>query len=334
MDQNPQFVLIGISPTVRTIVVGEENLQRVIRAHPRVRVEIADTVERFADLLPEADGVLVLPAAFRLSPAVLRPVGRLRWVQSITVGVDNLLTPELVAAEHVVITSTKGPVAPMMAEHAVLLMLALARNLPGFLQDQAEHRWRFMHDERPMAQLFGKTILILGVGEVGGHLARMCQVGFGMRVLGMSRRRLDNPHVDRYIERAELHAALGEADFVALCLPLTPSTERIIDADALAAMKPTAVLINVARGMLVDEDALVTALAANRLGGAGLDATTVEPPPQESPLWTHPRVILTPHVSPARDRWQAQIADFWCENIRRFAEGEPLLGVVDRHAGY
>jgi phosphoglycerate dehydrogenase-like enzyme len=334
VDQSTRFVLVGISPPVRTIVVGEENLHRLTRAHPGVRVEIVDTVERFAALLPEADGVVVLPGEFPLSPAVLRPDGRLGWVQSITVGVDKLLTPELLAAEHVVVTSSKGPVAPMMAEHAVLLMLALARDLPGFLQDRAERRWRFGRDERPMAQLFGKTILILGVGEVGGRLARICQVGFGMRVLGLSRTRRDNPHVDRYIERTELHTALGEADVVALCLALTPSTERIIDADALAAMKPTALLINVARGKLVDEAALIAALQAGRLGGAGLDATAVEPPPPESPLWTLPQVILTPHVSPARDRWRGQIADFWCENIRRFAEGEPLLGVVDRHAGY
>src|SRR5262249_44333966 len=113
MDQSPRFVLVGISPAVRTMVVGEENLQRLTRAHPRVRVEIVDTAERFADLLPDADGVLVLPGAFPLGSAALRPDGRLRWVQSIPVGVDNLLTPELVAAEHVAITSSKGPVAPM-----------------------------------------------------------------------------------------------------------------------------------------------------------------------------------------------------------------------------
>src|SRR5262249_25424427 len=159
--------------------------------------------------------------------------------QSVPAGVNNLLTPVLVAAEHVAITSSKGPMGPLMAEHIVLLMLALARDLPGYLADMAERRWRFLQDERPMAQLFRKPIAIVGVGEVGGNLARICRVGFGMRVLGLGRTRRDNPHVDRYFDRADLHAALGEADVVALCLALTPETERIIDAAALAAMRPS-----------------------------------------------------------------------------------------------
>ncbi len=156
-----------------------------------------------------------------------------------------------------------------------------------------------------------------------------------MRVLGLSRTRQDNPYVDRYVDRADLHAALGEADVVALCLALTPSTERMIDAAALAAMKPTGLLINVARGGLIDEPALVDALQAQRIGGAGLDATTIEPLPADSPLWTMPRVIITPHVAPSRDpRTMVQLVNFWCDNIRRFAQGEPLRGIVNRREGY
>ena len=223
---------------------------------------------------------------------------------------------------------------PMMAEHALLLMLALARDLPGFVRDQTERRWRFLADERPMVDAFRKTVLIMGVGAVGSHLARMCKVGLRMRVLGMARTRRDDPHVDRYVERPDLHAALGEADFVVLCLALTPETERIIDAAALAAMKPGASLINVARGGLVDEEALIAALRAGRIAGAGLDTTVIEPLPMESPLWSMDNVIVTPHVSPGRDRFASEFVAFWSENIRRFAEGEPLLGMIDRHARY
>jgi phosphoglycerate dehydrogenase-like enzyme len=244
-----------------------------------------------------------------------------------------LLTPELVAAEHVVVTSSKGPMAPAMAEHAAMLMLALARDLPGFLQAQSEKTWRW--NTTKMDQLYQKTVAILGVGEVGGCLARICKVGFGMRVLGLARTRVDNPCVDRYFPREELPAALAEADVVALCLALTPATRHIINAVALAAMKPTALLVNVARGGLVDESALIEALRNGRLAGAGLDATAVEPLPVESPLWTVPRTIITPHVAPSRDpRVKVQLVDFWCENIRRFAEGEPLRGIVNRHEGY
>ncbi len=332
MNERKQFVVVGIPPMYRS-VIGEDNLGRLTQAHPRARVEITDAPLRFAGLLPEADGVLVGPG-FPLQATALRPDGRLRWVHSLPAGADAILTPDLVAAAHVAITATKGPMAPMMAEHAALLMLALARDLPGILRDQAAHRWGAAQGQRRVGQLFGKTICVLGVGAVGGRLAGVCKIGFGMRVLGLARTRRDCPYVDRYIERDELSAALGEADVVALCLALTAATEHIIDADALEAMKPGALLINVARGRLVDEDALIGALRAGRLGGAGLDATVVEPLPPESPLWTLPNVIITPHIAPARDRFNVQMADFWRENIRRFAEGEPLLGAVDRQAGY
>jgi D-2-hydroxyacid dehydrogenase (NADP+) len=332
MPSRSLHVLVGVPREVRGML-GDPNLRRLITAHPQVQVEFVDSPEEFAALAPGVDGAIVWPT-FGLPPQALTEDAPLRWVQSMTAGVNTFLTPELVAAEQITITSTKGPMAPMMAEHAVLFMLALARNLPGFLQDQGERRWRTFVDERPMAQWYQKTIAILGVGAVGGNLARICKVGFGMRVLGMTRTRRDNLHVDRYVERSALHDALGEADVLALCLPITPATERIIDRAALAAIKPTAYLINVARGGLVDEQALIEALRAGRLAGAGLDTTAVEPLPGDSPLWAMPNVLITPHVAPARDRVNEYMADFWCENIRRFAEQQPLQGLVDRYAGY
>jgi D-2-hydroxyacid dehydrogenase (NADP+) len=328
------YLLVGITPQVRE-VIGDACLQRLVNAHPQVQVDFVESPEQFAALVTKADAAIVWPT-FRFPPDALARHARLRWVQSISAGVNNLLTPELMAAEHITITSTKGPMGPLMAEHAVLLMLALARDLRGFLQDQTERRWHFLADEsqRPMMQMFDKTIAILGVGAVGGNLARICKVGLGMRVLGMARMHQDNPYVDRYFERPALHAALGEADVVALCLALTPATEQIIDRAALAAMRPSAYLVNVARGGLVDEEALIEALRTGRLAGAGLDVTAVEPLPAESPLWALPNVIITPHVAPARDRLNEHCVDFWCENIRRFVAQAPLLGLVDRHAGY
>jgi D-2-hydroxyacid dehydrogenase (NADP+) len=268
-----------------------------------------------------------------LGPA-LEPGGRPRWIHSLAAGVDRLLTPELLAAEHVTVTSSKGPMGPLMAEHAVMMMLALARDLPGFMRDQSERRWRFLADERPMVDLLGKTVAILGVGNVGSHVARICKLAFGMRVLGMARTRRDDPHVDRYFDRAELLDALAEADFVVLALALTPETDGIVDAAALAAMKESAYLINVTRGAQVDETALIEALRSGSIAGAGLDSVTQEPLAADSLLWDLPNVIITPHVSPGRDRFAERMVDFWCENIRRFADGEELLGQVNRVAGY
>jgi D-2-hydroxyacid dehydrogenase (NADP+) len=327
------FVLTSMPAGLRA-ALGEEQVRRLANAHPRAAVALVDAPDRFAALLPRADAVLAWPSIAPLLAPALRPGAPLRWVHSLPAGVEGVLTPELLAAEHVQLTATKGPMGPMMAEHALLLMLALARDLPGYVRDQAERRWRFLVDERPMVDVFGKTVLILGVGAVGGHLARMCKAGFAMTVLGMARTRRDNRHVDRYVERADLHAALGEADFVALCAALTPETRGMIDKGALAAMKPTAYLVNVVRGGLVDERALVAALRAGRIAGAGLDATAVEPLPDASPLWGMDNVIITPHVAPGRDRFGREVVGFWCENIRRFAEGEPLCGAVDRGARY
>jgi phosphoglycerate dehydrogenase-like enzyme len=334
MSMDDLTILMGAPPGVWNIA-SPEHIATLDSAHPRVRVERTDDQERFAALLPEADAVFVFGGPFiSLLPPALQPGGRLRWIHSITAGVERLLTHEVRAATHITLTSSKGPMGPLMAEHIVLMMLALARDLPGFLQDQAKRSWRFLADERPMRDLFGRTIAVLGTGAVGSNLTRMCKIGFQMRVLGMSRTRRDDPHVDRYYDRAQLHEMLAEADFVALTLALTSETERIIDAEALAAMNPGSYFINVSRGGLVDQDALIAALQAGKIAGAGLDSTTPEPLPEDSPLWDLPNVIITPHVSPGRDKIGEQLVAFWRENMRRFAEGAPLLGIVDRDAAY
>ena len=327
------FVLAHIPPFLRAMF-GEEGIRDLVATHPRAEVALVDEPARFADLLPRADAALVMQSTVPALTPALQPSGRLRWLHSIPAGAEALLTPEVIAAEQIVLTSSKGPMGPMVAEHALALMIALARDLPGFARSQAAHRWDTRTDAPPMVDLFGKTVLILGVGAIGGHLARICRAGLGMRVLGLARARRDNPHVDRYVEPADLHAALGQADFVALCMALTAETRGIIDAAALAAMRPTAFLINVARGGLVDDGALVAALQAGTIAGAGLDTVAVEPLPEGSPLWAMPNVVITPHLASKSDGAPGAVAAFLRENIRRFAEGEPLLGIVDRHARY
>ncbi len=329
MAMQDVFVVVNLPA-----VVPEDLRPSLVAAHPRAEVVLVDDADRFAALLPRADAAMLMPQMAPLLGPALRPGGRLCWLHSVPAGAEGLLTPEVIAAGHVALTSSKGPTGPMVAEHALLLMLALARGLPAFARNQAARCWQVPAGPRPVLDLFGKTVLILGVGGIGGHLARTCRVGLQMRVLGTARTRHHDAHVERYVEPADLPAALGEADFVVVCLALTTETRGIINAAVLAAMKPTAYLINVARGGLVDEEALIAALQAGQLAGAGLDVTAVEPLPEGSPLWAMPNVIITPHVANGRDRAVEQTVVFMCENIRRFAEGEPLLGVVDRHARY
>ena len=229
MSSDALFVLAGLPFGVQT-AVGTENVARLPEAHPLAKVEVVAEDAAFSALLREADGVILFPNFAPLLAPVLGPDTRLRWVHSVAAGVNRVLIPELMAARQVVVTSSKGPMGPLMAEHCVLLMLALARDLPGYFQDQAERRWRHLADERPMIDLLGRTVAILGVGAVGGNLARMCKVGFGMRVLGLSRTRRDDPHVDRYYDRADLHAMLAQADFVVLTPAIRPSRKASISA--------------------------------------------------------------------------------------------------------
>lgn len=334
MPDDKQTIVIGM-PQGYWNVLDEVTLGRLLKPHPNLRVESANDPDRYAELVPEADAIMVVK--FGVPTELLGQGSRLRWIHSIPAGADRLMSPELIAAEHVAITASKGPHAPLIAEHYILLMLSLARQMPALMKDQAEHRWA--RDEkggvsRLSTQMLGKTVAVLGVGQIGEHLARMCKVGFGMRVLGMSRTSRDSRHVDRYFDRSELLQALGEADVVALCLALTPATQNVIGRAELEAMKPTAFLINGARGGLIDEAALIDAMNAGVIGGAGLDTVALEPLPADSPLWDLPNTIITSHVAAFTDGLGKEMANFWIENMRRFAENEPLLGTVHRHEGY
>ena len=329
MALNTLLLLVGVPENYR---LGGPAFQRLHQAHPRVEVRIVRDRTEFAGQVAQADAVIGTRLFLELATEVAKPGARLRWVQTTTVGVDHVVPPALLAAEHLVLTRIKGPPGPLMAEHAVLLMLALSRNLPAYLDNQRQHIWR--REGQDWLPLHGQTVAILGVGSGGGNLARVCKTGFGMTVLGMTRTSREIPHVDRVFGRTELGAVLPEADFVVLCLPNTPDTRHIIDAAALHAMKPTACLINVSRGALIEEDALITAMRAGRIAGAGLDVATVNPIPVDSPLWDLPNTIITPHIATESVKLSDAVVDFWCENVRRFAENQPLVGVVDRRAGY
>ncbi len=329
MASDTLLLLVGVPENYR---LGGPAFQRLHQAHPRVEVRIVHDPAAFADQVRDADAVIGSRPYLKLCANVLKPEHRLRWVQTTTAGVDQILTPALRAAEHITITCIKGPPGPLMAEHAILLMLALARNLPAYHRNQQQRMWRREGQDWP--PLHGQTIAILGVGSSGSNLARVCKVGFGMTVLGMSRTKREHPYVDRNFDQAALLNVLPEADFVVLCLPNTPQTRHIIDSAALAVMKPSAYLVNVSRGALIDEAALIARLRAGGIAGAGLDVTADDPTPKDSPLWDLPNTILTPHIATESVKLSETVVDFWCENVRRFAGNQPLLGVMDRQAGY
>ena len=237
---------------------------------------------------------------------------RLRWIQALTSGMERVLSfPGLGAG--VMLTSMRGAHGPQVSELALLLMLATARRFPAMVQNQRAHRW----DHWRQPPLYSRTITIVGVGAIGAALAPRCKA-FEMNVIGVDDRLTEAPFVDRIYPPQELHAALARADFVVLLVPHVPATHHLIDAAALAAMPRHAYLINVARGAIVDEAALIAALRAGSIAGAGLDVFATEPLPADSPLWGMDNVVITPHVGGNSTTYIQQLGATLEHNLRAF----------------
>ena len=256
---------------------------------------------------------------------------RLAFIQSISAGTDQYQREALKAAG-IRLASAQGVNARAVAEHAMALMLAMSRQLHFARDNQGKHHWRGMISEiaRREDELGGKTLLIVGLGRIGSHLAGLAKA-FGMRVIGTKRdpgSGGENAH--DVFSNGRLHEILPLADFVALTCPLTPQTEGLINAQALALMKPSAFLINVARGKVVDEPALIATLEAGRIAGAGIDCTVEEPLPDASPLWDIPNVLITPHTAGETQKYEDNVIDLLLENLERLWRGETELknGIV------
>lgn len=288
----------------------------------------AGTVDLQADLSDVE--VLFLPWGFNqdnLAPLLAR-LPRLRWMHVVSAGVDHILLPALSAA-NVTLTNARGVFSAPIAETVLAYMLAVVKRLPEFLTQQQAHHWRHL----PLRELGGLTVGIVGLGDIGREVARRCRA-LGMRVLGLRQHAGPDADADEVLPPARLHDLLARADFVVIALPLTPQTRGFIDQAALAAMKPDAWLINISRGGVIEEQALVAALREQRIGGACLDVFAEEPLPAESPLWDLPNVIITPHNSWSSPRLESRQVSLFLENLRRYIAGEPLLNVVDQQAGY
>jgi phosphoglycerate dehydrogenase-like enzyme len=267
----------------------------------------------------------------------------LRWVHSATAGVERVLTPAS-RARGLTITNARGVFSRPIAEYVLLMMLAVSRRLPELLELQAERTWQPLESR----ELRDMTVGIVGLGSIGRAVGALA-TAFGCRVIATRRRPEAGSHapegagdepflgtmmLDRVLPPERLHELLAESDFVVLAAPLTSDTVGLIGEASIAHMKPGAWVINVARGELVDERALERALRSGRLGGAVLDTFREEPLSPSSPLYDLPNVILTPHTSWSSTRVVDRSVELFCENLRRYAAGRPLVNVVDPDAGY
>lgn len=281
------------------------------------------TLEDLDRAMADAD-VLVVSGLW--NNALLDRSPKLRFIQSIGAGVDQFPQDQL-KARGIRLASARGVNERAVAEHAMALMLALGRKLPEARDNQKKHAWRGMISDLSQREdeLGGKTLLIVGLGRIGGRLARLAKA-FDLRVMGVKRDVSSGPNgADSVHPMTELPKLLPQADIVALTCPLTPETIGIINAPALAAMKKSAVLINVARGRCVDEIALINALTQSRIAGAALDVTVEEPLPPSSPLWDFENVLITPHTAGETRRYEENVLDILLENFDRQWRGETEL---------
>ena len=287
-----------------------------------VSVQIAATPSEAAGAIADTE----ILYAWKFPAPLYARAGRLKWLQVMGAGVDWALVPEL--PPHVQVTRAPGVFGPWMAEYVVAWCSWVTQRMKVYRDAQRQRRW---DDHVLPDRLGGKTVTIVGLGDIGRDIARAARA-LGMRVLGVSRRGRPVREATRMYPVAAMARALREADFVVLLLPLTPETRGIIGADALSVMKSTAWLINIARGAVVNESALMEALEQRRIAGAVLDVFDREPLPPSHPLWKMDNVVVTPHISGPSTA--DAIAPVFNDNLARYLAGRPLRHIVDRRQGY
>ena len=324
--------------------VPDPLLQNLRAVSPRLAIEhrTAKTIEELGDVWADVE---VLYTTGLLPPPKQAP--RLRWVQGHFAGVDHVIGHPLIA--RVILTTTSGIHTVNMGEYVVMMMMAFTHRLPRLLEYQARAEWP--NDRWNLfvpRELRDLTVGLVGYGSLGREVARLART-FGMRVLAAKRNpanRADDGwrlpgvgdaggvQVDRVYAHTDLRTMLPECDFVVLVTPLTPETRGLIGAEELRLMKREAVLINVSRGDVVDEAALIEALQSHTIGGAALDVFHQEPLPPDSPLWRMPNAILSPHISGFTPHYDQRAMELFAENLRRYVNGERLLNVVNPDAGF
>lgn len=325
-------VLVAIHHRVAAWTIPLAHVDELRRRFPHINFLHSHDRDSDIALAPTAD----VAFALGLSTDAVEHAARLRWLHCSAHAVGHFPLADL-AAKDVLVTNSRGIQSTPIAEHVMGGLLALARRLPQSFRRQGEHAWlpnELVGDATPWL-ISGKTMGIIGLGTLGQAIAVRAKA-FGMRVVGMRRspEREGPAGVDEVVGRSDLDRMVKVADVIVLAAPWTASTDQILDAAAIAKMKRTAIVINVARGQLVDESALATALSLGRLGGAVLDVFTVEPLPPTSPFWSMPNVIITPHTAGFRAGHFDAVIELFAENLQRFEQGSTVLNVVDLKVGY
>lgn len=313
---------------LQLVVLADDQDVPDVRGLPGVDIRLVGGAD-LPHALPSADVLLVWDFTAAGLAEAWHHAQRLRWMHVNSAGVDKVLTPPVVASD-VLVTNAAGVLDESLAEYVLGLLLAMVKDLPGTLDRQRRHRW----EHRPTRRLAGRRVLVVGLGGIGRATARLL-TAVGCTVDGAARRaRASDPDVGVVHAADDLRAVIGQYDVIVLAAPLTAATRGLVDRRMLDAMAPDAVLVNVGRGGLVDEDALADALVNGRLAGAALDVFAAEPLPADHPLWDCPGTIVSPHMSGDYIGWRDDLLALFTDNLSRFMRGEPLCNIVDKDLGY
>jgi phosphoglycerate dehydrogenase-like enzyme len=282
--------------------------------------------------IPDTD-ILI---GWSMTPEQFVSARHLKWVHSPAAAVHQLMFPELINSS-IILTNSGDVHGPVVAEHAIAVLLALAKRLPQAMHYQRKKEWAqetLWREQPPPREVAGATVAVIGMGSIGREFITRAK-SLGMRVLGIR----ENPEkglsgADAVYTTAQLDAVLPQSDYIVLCTPVTPATAGIINARRLASLKKDSYVINVGRGQLVDESALIEALRNGKIAGAALDVFATEPLPPDSPFWTLQNVLITPHTAAVTDRLWERHYQLIRENLNRLLQGKPLLNEIDKRRGY
>lgn len=296
-----------------------------------IHVTIGTQASDFDSSIAQAEVIFTWGAKREVMEQLLAKAKNLKWIHSRSAGLDSLLFPAL-AESPVPLTNGKGVFSQSLGEFVIAGAMFFAKDLRRMLRNQEAGRW----EQFNVTELRGRTMGIVGYGDIGRAAAQRAKC-MGMTVLALRRNPAlskDDPAVDRVFGFEGLHEMLPQCDYVVAAAPLTPETKHLLSTAEFALMKPTAVVMNVGRGPVIHEAAIVEALQSNRIRGAALDVFEVEPLPAESPLYKMQNVLLSPHCSDNTEDWLEQAMIFFYANLERFRKGEPLQNIVDKKRGY
>jgi len=306
-------------------------LKKLDAIGPGVTVKIGKTAEALGDAVAEARVLFNWTGSKPEVHRVMQTAPRLEWIHAMYAGLDRSLFPELIAS-HIPLTNGSGVFSQSLGEFIMLGVLYFAKDVPRRILAKAERRW----DVFDNIEISTQTIGIVGHGDIGRAVSSRAKA-MGMRVLALRRNvtpRAGDEYVDRVYAVSELHEMLPECDYVAVTAPLTAETKGMIGKAEFEKMKPSAIIMNVGRGPVIDEAAMVEALGTKRIRGGALDVFDIEPLPPESPIWSLDNVFLTAHCADHVDGWVESAVVFFLEQLNRWRNGEPLKNVVNKQAGY